>query len=92
MSPLATPLALASNAQPPTNSAPATATRAADLPTLVPTNSTSVAVAPIVVANEPASQPEAAPDDTNALALALMGAAGVLLLGGVYAIVRQTGK
>jgi hypothetical protein len=49
-------------------------------------------MAPIVVADEPAAQAEAAPGESNGLVLVLIGAAGLLLLGGVYAILRQTSK
>lgn len=87
-----TPVPLAQNAQPTIDVPLPTATQPIARPTLVPTNSTIVAVAPIVVADEPAAQTEAAPGESNGLALVLIGAAGLLLLGGVYAILRQTNK
>jgi hypothetical protein len=61
-------------------------------PTLAPTNATFVAVAPIVVTGDSDMPAEAASEKANLSAVALLGAAGVLLLGGVYAILRQTGK
>jgi hypothetical protein len=88
VSPIATPVALAeATALPPTAVVPT-----AVLPTLVPTNATFVAVAPIVVAGDSTAPAEAAPESGNPLMLVLIGAAGVLLLGGVYAILRQTSK
>jgi len=87
VSPLATPDTPAQIAQPPTAIVPT-----AVLPTLVPTNATFVAVAPIVVEGDSTTSAEAAPESGNPLMLVLIGAAGVLLLGGVYAILRQTSK
>jgi hypothetical protein len=84
---IATPVVVAQVTQPPT-AAPPTAVR----PTLAPTDATIFAVAPIIVANEPAPQAEAAPENANLFSLVLIGAAGMLLAGGLYAILRQTGK
>ncbi len=77
----ATPVTLAQVTLPPTGVPP----------TLVPTNSTIVAIAPIVVADEPTPQTADASGASPSF-LVLIGAAGVLLLGGLYAILRQTGK
>jgi hypothetical protein len=88
VSPIGTPVAAAqATSAPPTVRVPT-----AVLPTLVPTNATFVAVAPIVVAGEATTPTEAAPADANLSILVLIGTAGVLLLGGVYAILRQTLK
>ncbi len=91
-SPLATPDVLAPIAQPPTNVPPTATARPAPVPTLAPTNATIVAIAPIVVVDDSTNPVATAPTEPNLSVLALMGAAGVLLLGGLYAILRQTSK
>jgi hypothetical protein len=85
--PIATPVVGAQVTRPPVTAMPT-----AVLPTLVPTNATIIAMAPIVVDSESTPQAEAAPANTNLSIVVLIGAAGVLLLGGVLAILRQTGK
>ncbi len=61
-------------------------------PTLVPTNATIVAVAPIVVADDSTSPADAAADGSGSSVVVLIAAAALLLLGGGYAILRQTNK
>lgn len=87
VSPIATPVAIAQITPSPVAGVPV-----AVLPTLAPTNAAFVAVAPIVVAGETTTPSEATPENSNLSILVLIGAAGALLLGGVYAILRQTNK
>lgn len=62
------------------------------VPTLVPTNASVVAVAPVVITT-PTGPENAAPQGNRTVGLiALIGAAGLLLLGGLYIILRQTSK
>jgi hypothetical protein len=63
-------------------------------PTLAPTSATTVAMAPLVVATADAPDAgHAAPaGSANPSALVLIGAAGLLLMGGLYAILRQSQK
>lgn len=85
-SPLATPQNAAQS------QLPVAAIPTSVLPTLAPTNSTIVAVAPIVVADDSTASTNAAADGSNSSVVVLIAAAALLLLGGGYAILRQTNK
>ncbi len=61
-------------------------------PTLAPTSATVVAMEPIIIATESNPTESTTSDNSGVLSLALIAAAGALLAGGVYAILRQTGK
>lgn len=85
-SPLATPQTVAQS------QLPVAAIPTSVPPTLVPTNATIVAVAPIVVADDSTSPADAAADGSGSSVVVLIAAAALLLLGGGYAILRQTNK
>jgi len=62
------------------------------VPTLVPTDATFVPVAPLIIATPiESANPTDSNDGTGGL-LALIGAAGLMLLGGLYLILRQLSK